>query len=52
MTRTSSNRIDSAKQPPMGNRDFDAGLIDDEFDDSFDRYLADIRESLSDFRSF
>lgn len=30
--------------------DVDAFLEDDEFDDSLDRHLCEIRESLSDFR--
>jgi hypothetical protein len=52
MTRTSSNRIPTAKQPPVGTRDIDPYLIDDEFDDFLDRYLADFRESPADFRNF
>jgi hypothetical protein len=31
--------------------DLDAFLIDDQFDDAFDRQIADIRESLADFRN-
>ena len=36
----------------QGDRRDGAGLIDDEFDDSLYRILADFRESLADFRSF
>jgi hypothetical protein len=51
MTRTNSHRNEPAKHQPSGNRNFDAYLIDDEDDDFLDRYLADFRESLADFRS-
>jgi hypothetical protein len=52
MTRTSSNRIDTAKQQPIGNPDFDTYLIDEEFDDFLDRELFASRETLADFRNF
>jgi hypothetical protein len=48
-----SHRHDATgHEPPMNEDVIDAGLIDDEFDDSLDRILADFRESLADFRSF
>jgi hypothetical protein len=31
--------------------DLDAFLIDDQFDDVLDRQIADLRESLADFRN-
>jgi hypothetical protein len=52
MTRTNSHRNDPGKHQPSGKVDLDAYLIDDEFDDVLDRYLADFRESPADFRSF
>ena len=39
-------------EPPMDAGEFDALLIDDEDDDFLDRHLADLRETLADFRSF
>jgi hypothetical protein len=39
-------------QPPMDAAEFDALLLDDDNDDFLDRYLADFRESLADFRNF
>jgi hypothetical protein len=42
----------TSHEPPMADAGIDALLIDDEDDDFFDRYLADFRESLADFRSF
>jgi hypothetical protein len=38
-------------KPPMDADKLDALLIDDEFDDFLDRQLAEIRETLADFRS-
>jgi hypothetical protein len=52
MTRTSGNRIDTAKQPPIGKVDLNPYLIDDDFDDVLDRELFAIRETLADFRDF
>jgi hypothetical protein len=51
MTRTSSNRIDTAKEQPTGNVDLDTYPIEDEFDDGLERELFAIRESLADFRN-
>jgi hypothetical protein len=38
-------------QPPMDAAEIDALLLDDEADDFLDRYLADFRESLADYRN-
>lgn len=46
--RSAANR----PQPPMDAAEFDACLIDDEFDEDLDRQLDAIRESLAGFRSF
>jgi hypothetical protein len=47
MTRFNSNRSDATKQPcDIG--DFDAYLIDDEFDNMFDREFFAIRD-LADY---
>jgi hypothetical protein len=51
MTRTISNRIDTATEQPTGKADLDTYHIDDEFDDVLDRELFAIRESLADFRN-
>lgn len=52
MTCQHSHRSDATgHQPPMNDDGIDACLIDDEFDDFLDRYLADFRESLADDRS-
>jgi hypothetical protein len=48
-----SHRSDATgHEPPMNDERIDTCLIDDEFDDSLDRILADFRESLADLRSF
>lgn len=39
-------------EPQKAEAEFDACLIDEEFDDFLDGFLADFRESLADFRSF
>ena len=46
--RTAANR----PHPPAHAADLDAFLIDDEFDDFLDSHVAEIRESLADFRNF
>ncbi len=50
MTRLSSNRADATQQP-VGNPEFNAYLIDEDFDDFLDRQIADLRESPADFRN-
>jgi hypothetical protein len=48
-----SHRNDATgHEPPMTDADIDPCLIDEEFDDSLDRILADFRESLADVGSF
>jgi hypothetical protein len=52
MPHQTSHRTAAAKpQPPLDAADLDALLLDDENDDFLDRYLADFRESLADFRN-
>ena len=41
----------TSHRPPIAAADLDAFLVDDEFDDTLDRELFAIRESLADFRS-
>ena len=41
----------ASHQPPMADADLDAFLIDDEFEDSLDRHIAAIHESLADYRN-
>jgi hypothetical protein len=47
------NHRTAATRPhqPMDADELDALLLDDELDDFLDRYLADFRESLADFRN-
>jgi hypothetical protein len=50
MTHLNSHRTAAAKpQPPMGTADLDGLLIDEEFDETLDRQIAELRESLADF---
>lgn len=52
MTNPHSHRTAPAKpQPPLDAADIDTLLIDDDADDFLDRYLADFRESLADYRN-
>jgi hypothetical protein len=52
MTYPHSHRNDATgHEPPRAEADLDTCLIDDEYDDFLDRFLADFRESLADFRS-
>ena len=53
MTFSSSNRSaamsDSGSQP---SQSFDSWIIDEDFDDTLDREIANFRETLSDSRYF
>lgn len=40
-----------SQRPLLAAADLDAFFIDDEDDDFLDRHLADLRETLADFRS-
>ena len=51
MTHLDSNRTAATSDRPLGGIDPDAFLIDDEFDDTLDRQVAAIRESLADIRN-
>lgn len=52
MTYPNSQRTPASRpQPPMDAAEFDASLLDDEFDDDLDRQLDAIRESLADHRN-
>ena len=51
MTHLDSNRTVPTSDRPLAGIDPDAFILDDEFDDSLDRQLFAIRESLTDFRN-
>ena len=51
MQHTSSHRNAGTSDRTLSGTDLDAFLIDDEFEDSLDRQLFEIRESLADFRN-
>ena len=52
MTHLNSHRTAAAKpQPPMGAAELDGLLLDEEFDETLDRQIAEIRESLADFHN-
>jgi hypothetical protein len=51
MIHLDSNRTDGTSDRPLTAIDPDAFILDDEFDDSLDRHLFDIREVLADFRN-
>jgi hypothetical protein len=51
MQHTSNHSTAGANDTPLTGIDLDAFLIDDEFEDSLDRQLFEIRESLADFRN-
>jgi hypothetical protein len=51
MIHLDSNRTAGTNDRPLAGIDHDALLIDDEFDDSLDRHVAAIYESLTDFRN-
>jgi hypothetical protein len=46
------SRRHTTLQPPLDPADFDAFLLEDEFDDTVDCQIAAIRESLADSRNF
>ncbi len=48
MTRFNNNPIDTMKHQPGDNVNFDAYLIDDEFDDVLDRQLLAIGDAFAD----
>ena len=54
MTYPHSHRTAATRHRPQHETaaEFDACLLDDEFDDSLDRHVATIRESLADPRDF
>jgi hypothetical protein len=51
MTNRNNHRNARTSDTPLTGIDLDAFLIDDEFDDSLDRHVSAIRESLADFRN-
>jgi hypothetical protein len=51
MIHLDSNRNAGTSDRPLTGIDLDTFLIDDEFEDSLDRHLFEIRESLADFRN-
>jgi hypothetical protein len=52
MQHTSNNRNAGTSDTPLTGIDLDAFLIDDEFEESLDRHLFEIRASLADYRNF
>jgi hypothetical protein len=46
-----TNHRTQRPQPQMDAAKLDALLIDDDFDDTLDRQIAGLRESLADFRN-
>jgi hypothetical protein len=51
MIHLDSKRTAGTNDRPLAGIDPDAFLIDDEFDETLDRHVAAIFESLSDFRN-
>jgi hypothetical protein len=51
MQHTGNHRTAGTNDRPLTGIDLDAFLLDDEFEDSLDRQIFDIRESLADFRN-